>query len=64
MVWVHVNIIGHGAGQAVLQLKVEYGIDWEDLRDTPQRRYFDLYVEDTYRHFRNKSHITVDACVK
>ncbi|XP_046648840.1 CD109 antigen-like [Daphnia pulicaria] len=63
-VWGHVNVIGRGAGQAVLQLKVQYGIDWEDLRDTPKRRYFDLYVEETYSHFRNKSHITVDACVK
>uniref|UniRef100_A0A0P5Q059 Macroglobulin complement-related protein n=1 Tax=Daphnia magna TaxID=35525 RepID=A0A0P5Q059_9CRUS len=63
-VWGHVNVIGRGAGQAVLQLKVQYGVDWEDLRDFPRHRYFDLYVEETYSHFRNKSHITVDACVK
>lgn len=63
-VWGHVNVIGRGAGQAVMQLKVQYGIDWEDLKDIPQRRYFDLYVEETYSHHRNKSHITVDACVK
>ena len=57
-------MIGRGAGQAVMQLKVQYGIDWEELKDLSQRRYFDLYVEESYSHFRNKSHIRVDACVK
>ncbi len=57
-------MIGRGAGQAVLQLKVQYGIDWEELRDVPQRRYFDLHVDETYSHFRNKSHVTIETCVR
>ena len=63
-VWGHVNVIGRGAGQAVMQLKVQYGVDWEDLRDRPKRPYFDLFIDETYSHFRNKSHIVVEACVK
>ena len=63
-VWGHVNIIARGAGQAVLQLKVQYGVDWEDLRDRPKRPYFDLFIDETYSHFRNKSHISVETCVR
>ena len=63
-VWGHVNVIGRGAGQAVMQLNVEYGIDWEELRDMPSKPYFDLFIDETYSHFRNKSHIQVRACVK
>lgn len=58
------NVIGRGAGQAVLQLKVQYGIDWEELNDRPKRRFFDLHVDETYSHFRNKSHVTIEACVR
>ncbi|XP_059351436.1 CD109 antigen-like [Daphnia carinata] len=63
-VWGHVNVIGRGAGQAVLQLKVQYGIDSDELKDTPKRRYFDLHIDETYSHFRNKSHVTTEACVR
>ena len=52
------------SGQAVMQLNVQYGIDVEDLRDTPSRPYFSLYVDETYSHFRNKSHINVTACAQ
>ena len=47
-----------------MQLKVQYGIDWEELNDVPKRRYFDLSVDETYSHFRNKSHVTVEACIR
>ena len=57
-------MIARGAGQAVVQLKVQYGIDWEELKDVPKRRYFDLHVDETYSHFRNKSHVTVETCVR
>jgi CD109 antigen len=57
-------VVGTSSGQAVMQLNVQYGIDVEDLRDTPSRPYFDLYVDETYSHFRNKSHINVTACAK
>nr|CAH0103527.1 unnamed protein product [Daphnia galeata] len=63
-VWGHVNIIGQGAGQAVLQLKVQYGIDWEELNDVPKRRYFDLSIDENYSHFGNKSHVTIEACIR
>lgn len=57
-------MIGRGAGQAVIQLKVQYGIDWEEMKDIPKRRYFELHVDETYSHFRNKSHVTVETCVR
>uniref|UniRef100_A0A0P4XT60 Macroglobulin complement-related protein n=1 Tax=Daphnia magna TaxID=35525 RepID=A0A0P4XT60_9CRUS len=63
-VWGHVNVVGRGAGQAVLQLKVQYGIDSDDLKDTPKKRFFDLHIDETYSHFRNKSHVTTEACVR
>uniref|UniRef100_A0A0P5QY90 Macroglobulin complement-related protein n=1 Tax=Daphnia magna TaxID=35525 RepID=A0A0P5QY90_9CRUS len=63
-VWGHVNVVGRGAGQAVLQLKVQYGIDLDDLKDTPKKRFFDLHIDETYSHFRNKSHVTTEACVR
>ena len=63
-VWGHVNVIGRGDGQAVMQLSVQYGIDWEELQDEPSKPYFHLYIDETYSHFRNKSHINVTACVK
>lgn len=62
--WGHVNVIGRGAGQAVLQLNVKYGIDWEELRDLPKQAYFELHIDETYSNFRNKSHIQVKACVR
>lgn len=58
------NVVGRGAGQAVLQLKVQYGIDSDDLKDTPKKRFFDLHIDETYSHFRNKSHVTTEACVR
>lgn len=63
-VWGHVNILGQGAGQAVVQLDVQYGVDWEQMRDKPLMPYFDLHVDESYSYFRNKSHITVKACVR
>ncbi len=63
-VWGHVNVIGRGAGQAVMQLNVQYGIDWDKLRDKPSKRYFELHVDETYSVFRNKSHIQVRPCVR
>jgi len=59
-----VNVIGRGAGQAVLQLKVQYGVDWEELMDRPRRPYFDLYIEESYSHYKNKSRVGVEACIK
>jgi len=63
-VWGHVNLIGQGAGQAVVQLAVQYGVDWQEMKDKPDRPYFDLHVDESYSNFRNKSHITVKACVR
>ena len=63
-VWGHVNIIGEGAGQAVIQLKVQYGIDWNEMKDKPTHPYFDLVIKENYSYFRNKSHVNVKACFK
>ena len=62
--WGHVNIIGQGAVKAVLQMDVQYGVDWQEMKDRPAMPYFDLHVDERYSYFRNKSHITVKACVR
>ncbi|CAB4061936.1 unnamed protein product [Lepeophtheirus salmonis] len=34
-VWGHVNLVAYGAGQALAQLDVNWGIDYEPFKDTP-----------------------------
>lgn len=63
LVWGHVNIEGRGAGQAVVQLDLSYGIDWEPFKDTGPVDPFDLKIQE---HFggRNKSILTIEACFR
>ncbi|XP_037068259.1 CD109 antigen-like [Pollicipes pollicipes] len=64
-VWGHVNVVGTGAGQAVVQLDVSYGFDRENLKDTPPVKSFELLVrENAVQEARNKSIIHVEACYR
>ncbi|XP_037085494.1 complement C3-like [Pollicipes pollicipes] len=64
-VWGHINVVGQGAGQAVVQLDLSFGIDREDLKDTPPVKAFDLTVrENALQEARNKSIIHVEACFR
>ncbi|XP_042874715.1 CD109 antigen-like [Penaeus japonicus] len=62
--WGHVNLVAEGAGQAVAQLEVSWGVDLERYLKRPARKYFDLEVTETYPHFRNKTLITTTACAR
>ena len=58
-------MVGTGAGQAVVQLDLSYGIDREDEKDTPPQDAFYLRVrENAVQAARNKSIIHVEACFK
>ncbi|XP_043206412.1 CD109 antigen-like [Amphibalanus amphitrite] len=64
-VWGHINVVGTGAGQAVVQLDVSWGYDKENLKDTPPVKAFDLSVrENAIQQARNKSIIHVEACYR
>ena len=60
-VWGHVNFQARGAGQAVAQLDVNWGIDYEPKKDHPPVQCFNLTIDETYRG-RNKSEIDVRSC--
>ncbi|TRY72565.1 hypothetical protein TCAL_06513 [Tigriopus californicus] len=60
-VWGHMNIFAHGAGQAVAQLDVNYGVDYEPFKDSPATDCFKLTIQEFF-HGRNKSEITVKSC--
>ncbi|XP_068210039.1 CD109 antigen-like [Palaemon carinicauda] len=63
-VWGLVNVVANGAGQAILQLDVAYGIDWTDLKKQPPVEAFDLMVEERYSKFGNKSMCVVNICAR
>ncbi|OXA61880.1 Complement C3 [Folsomia candida] len=63
-VWGHVNIQGRGAGQAVVQLDVAFGVDWEEYKDTPPVDAFELKIVEYFSDRRNKSDLTVEACFR
>ena len=60
-VWGHVNLFAHGAGQAVAQLDVSYGVDYEPFKHQPPRDYYNLTIQEFF-HGRNKSEITIRTC--
>ncbi|XP_023346769.1 CD109 antigen [Eurytemora carolleeae] len=62
-VWGHVNLRAWGAGQAVAQLDLTYGIDYPPLVDSPPKRCFDLTIKETFSG-RNKSNIMYTSCIK
>eukprot|EP00095_Tigriopus_kingsejongensis_P006650 maker-scaffold363_size195477-snap-gene-0.39 protein:Tk06650 transcript:maker-scaffold363_size195477-snap-gene-0.39-mRNA-1 annotation:"hypothetical protein DAPPUDRAFT_320142" len=61
-VWGHMNVFAHGAGQAVAQLDVNYGVDYEPFKDQPATDCFKLSIQEHF-HGRNKSEITVLSCL-
>lgn len=63
-VWGHVNVLGRGSGQAVVQLDLSFGIDKEHLKDTAPRKAFNLKVREMpLDRIRNISIISVEAFV-
>ncbi|ROT65787.1 hypothetical protein C7M84_016234 [Penaeus vannamei] len=63
-VWGLVNVVAHGAGQAILQLDVSYGIDWTDLKKQPPVDAFKMVINERYSKFRNKSICNVEICAR
>jgi CD109 antigen len=60
-VWGHINLVAHGAGQAIAQLDVNWGVDYEPFKDHPASDCFNLTVQEFF-HGRNKSEITIRSC--
>ena len=60
-VWGHINIVATGAGQAIAQLDVNWGVDYEPFKDHPARDCFNLTVQESF-HGRNKSEIAIKSC--
>ena len=63
-VWGLVNVVAHGAGQAVLQLDVSYGIDWTVLKKQPPVEAFDMTVLERFSRYGNKSIANVQICAR
>uniref|UniRef100_A0A1B6EA02 Alpha-2-macroglobulin domain-containing protein n=1 Tax=Clastoptera arizonana TaxID=38151 RepID=A0A1B6EA02_9HEMI len=63
-IWGHVNVVAKGAGQAVVQMDVSYGIDIEHLREVSTYPTFGLNVTEYYSTYRNKSIITIQSCLR
>ena len=61
-VWGHVAYKATGAGQAVAQLDINAGIDYEPYKDHPPEQCFNLTIRESY-HGRNKSEIDVRSCM-
>lgn len=63
-VWGHINVIGRGAGLALVQLQMSYGVDDRALVDKPAERNFDLTIREFYSAARNKSLVTIEVCTR
>ncbi|CAB4065523.1 CD109 [Lepeophtheirus salmonis] len=61
-VYGHVNFFAKGSGQAVAQLNVEYGVDFEPFTDKSPKDYFHLTIKENYSG-RNKSEIEIERQV-
>ncbi|RWS18059.1 CD109 antigen-like protein [Dinothrombium tinctorium] len=56
-----ITVKAQGSGFAVVQLDVQYNVDWSHMQIPPPVKAFDLSV--SYRAFgRNNSHITYQSC--
>merc|ERR1712020_197336 len=60
-VWGHINFEARGARQAIAQLDVNYGVDYEPKKDHPATPSFNLDIKERF-HGRNKSEITIESC--
>jgi hypothetical protein len=63
-VWGHMNVIAKGAGLAMVQMDLNYGIDYEPLKDFPTMDSFELHISEYYSPVRNKSAITIQSCFR
>ncbi|KAK3858623.1 hypothetical protein Pcinc_035182 [Petrolisthes cinctipes] len=63
-VWGLVNIVANGAGQAILQLDVSYGVDWNELKKQPPVESFALTIYEDFSKFGNKSHCNIEVCAR
>lgn len=63
-VWGMVNVLATGEGQAILQLDVEYGVDWSAFKKEPPVEAFEFSIEENYSKFGNKSHCDVKVCAR
>nr|XP_045598849.1 CD109 antigen-like [Procambarus clarkii] len=63
-VWGHVNVVARGAGQAVAQLEITWGVDGLNFIEQPHKKYFELSVWEKYHQFRNKSLVTTTVCAR
>jgi len=62
-VWGHINLMAKGRGQAIAQLDLTYGVDYEHHRDIAPKECFDLKIKEFY-HGRNKSEIVTKSCFR
>jgi len=62
-VWGHVNLFARGRGQALAQLDLTYGVDYEHHRDVAPKDCFDLKIKEFY-YGRNKSEIVTRSCFR
>ncbi|MCL4126393.1 UNVERIFIED_CONTAM: hypothetical protein GTU68_060202 [Idotea baltica] len=63
-VWGMVTVVGRGAGQAILQLDVGYGVDWYGVKKLPPVDAFDMTVRERFSIFGNKSVGNVEICAQ
>ena len=63
-VWGHVNVLAKGSGQAVIQLDVSFGVDYDEYKDTPPEDCFELRIREFYSTERNKTALTVESCFR
>ena len=62
-VWGTMKFHATGAGQAVVQLDQNYGIDYEPNKDIPPKDCFNLTIEEfPVISSRNKSEIVLKSC--
>ena len=57
-------MVANGAGQAILQLDVSYGVDWTNLKKQPPVEAFELTIDEDFSKFGNKSHCVVTICAR
>ncbi|KAB7501148.1 Antigen [Armadillidium nasatum] len=57
----HIDVVGRGSGQALLQLSYGYGVDIEDGLDVPPVPSFDFNLEARFWG-RNNSYVTITSC--
>ncbi|XP_076035144.1 CD109 antigen-like [Oratosquilla oratoria] len=60
-IWGHINVVGHGSGQALVQLDYTYSVDKEFLLDVPPVPAFDFTIKTSYSG-RNNSRVHITTC--